>query len=114
MTTDQRVTILESRLADLRISEADLRSQIRQARLDHWQGRIDDLELQVRLGAVEGSDRLDQARTTLTTTWGKARAEMLETSSDAAHAAQAVQASLHGAYDDVRAALIDAKNAVSR
>lgn len=113
MTTDERVTILESHLADLRISEAEMRRQIRQAHLEHWQDRIDDLELQVHLGLADGSDRVTQARATLRTTWDKARGQLQDTSSDVTSAAQAVQASLHGAYDDVRAALIDAKNTMS-
>lgn len=114
MTTDQRIATLETHLDTLRTTQAELRGELRQARVDRWQDRIDDLELQVRLGVAEGSERVTQARATLHTTWDKARAQMQGTSADATSAAQAVQTSLHGAYDDVRAALVDAKNSLTR
>lgn len=114
MTTDERVSTLESHLNEIRTSEADLRRQLRQARVDHWQDRIDDLEFQVHLGVVDGSERLTQATKTLHSTWDQARAELLDASSDAAAAAETLGARVRGAYEDVRTSLVDAKNTMSR
>lgn len=114
MTTDERISALESHLDALRTEQADLRGQLREAQVDRWQGRIDDLELQLHLGVLEGSDRVSRATATLQHTWDQARAELLDTSSDASEAAQRVGERLQGAYDDVRASLIEAKNSLTR
>lgn len=114
MTTDQRVTALEAHLDALHSTQAHLRRELRQTRVDHWQDRIDDIDLQVRLGASDGSERLTQATTKLHATWDQARAELLGASSDAAAAAETLRGRLHAAYTDVRRSLIDTKNTITR
>ena len=53
MTTEDRIAQLEDQLHQLQGQQADLRKQLAKAQLDQWQGRIEDLEVQMHLGAVE-------------------------------------------------------------
>lgn len=114
MTTDERISALETSLDALSTTQADLRSQLRQARVDRWQDRIDDLELQIRLGVAEGGDRVTRASTTLHHTWNQARTQLLDASTEAGVAAESLHERLRNAYDDARAALIDTKNDLTR
>ncbi len=59
MTNEERIAKLEAQLDDLRSKVTDLRKQLTKAQIAQWQGRIEDLEVQMHLGAMESSDRLN-------------------------------------------------------
>lgn len=114
MTTDNRVAALEAHIDTLHTKQADLRRELRKARVDQWQDRIDDLDLQVRLGVSDGGERLTEATRKLQSTWDQVRGELLDASSDAADAADALRDRMQTAYSDVRTSLLDTKNRITR
>ena len=58
MTTEDRIAELEAQLGKLHTEVGDLRKQLAKAQIDQWQGRVEDPEVQMHLGAMEASDKL--------------------------------------------------------
>lgn len=114
MTTDERITDLEKHLHLLQETQARLIRQLAAARIDQWQARIDDLELQVHLGAMDGNERLAQRTEQLRNAWDRTRFQVESASSTAASAAETLWTGLEAAYRDVREVLLDPANKVSR
>jgi hypothetical protein len=56
MTNEDRITGLEAQIRKLQAEQAELRMQLAKAQLDRWRGRIEDLEVQMHLGAMEAGD----------------------------------------------------------
>jgi len=110
MTTEDRITQLEHQLHELRGQQADLRKQLAKAQLDQWQGRIEDLEVQMHLGAVEASDKANAQMTKLRDRWADARRQFEESIKTASSVADTVRAGLESAFDDLRKALLESKN----
>ncbi|AXT84915.1 hypothetical protein C6I20_06735 [Aeromicrobium sp. A1-2] len=109
MTTDERIAQLESRLNKLSEDHAAVTRQLAQAHVDQWQGRIDDLELQVHLGATEATDRLEALTSELQTRWSKARRQMEDASSTTSAVAETLRTGVENAYKELRTALLDSR-----
>ena len=56
---EDRIRELETQIVKLQAQQADLRKQLIKARIENWQGRIDDMEVQIHTGAVETSENVD-------------------------------------------------------
>jgi predicted nucleic acid-binding Zn-ribbon protein len=110
MTTDERIAQLEAQVDDVRAKLAELRKQMTKAQLDQWQGRIEDLEVQMHLGAMESSDRLNALLGHLRSRWADARKQFEDRTSTATSVAESVRTGLEGAFAELRKALLETKN----
>jgi TolA-binding protein len=110
MGNEDRITGLESQIRKLQGEQAELRRQLAKAQLDQWRGRIEDLEVQMHLGAMEASDQLAALMRQLRDKWADARRQVEENISTASGAADTVRTGLENAFDDLRKALLEAKN----
>jgi TolA-binding protein len=110
MTSEDRITGLEAQIRKLQAEQAELRKQLGKAQLDQWRGRIEDLEVQMHLGAMEASDQLTARMRQLRDKWADARRQFEENVSTASDAADTVRTGLEKAFDDLRKALLEAKN----
>jgi hypothetical protein len=110
MTTEEHIAQLEDQIHELQGQQADLRKQLAKAQLDQWQGRIEDLEVQMHLGAVEASDKATAQMKKLRDRWADARRQLEESVKTASSAADTVRTGLEKAFADVRQALLESKN----
>ena len=113
MTTDERIAHLEAQIDDLRAKLAELHQQMTKAQIDQWQGRIEDLELQMHLGAMETSDKLTALMGHLRSRWTDARQQFEDRASTASSIADTVRTGLENAFAEVRKALLETKNKLS-
>ncbi|HSE47115.1 MAG TPA: hypothetical protein VLA89_17485, partial [Gemmatimonadales bacterium] len=113
MATEDRIKKLEAQIDELRAKQAELNKQLAQAEIDRWQGRIEDLEVQMHLGAMETNDRLKGLLDQLHHRWADAKVQIGSTTSAAAEGADAVRTSLEAAFKDIRQALLDTKNKIA-
>jgi chromosome segregation ATPase len=110
MTTEDRITQLEDQLHDLQGQQADLRKQLAKAQLDQWQGRVEDLEVQMHLGAVQASDKANAQMKKLRDKWADARRQFEDSIKTATSVADTVRTGLENALDDLRKALLESKS----
>jgi gas vesicle protein len=110
MTTEDRIAQLEHQLRELQGQQAELRKQLAKAQLDQWQGRVEDLEVQMHLGAVEASDKATAQLSKLRDRWADARRQFEESIKTASSVADTVRTGLVNAFDDLRKALLESKN----
>ena len=113
MTTEERIAQLEAQIDDLRAKQAELHKQMTKAQIDQWQGRIEDLEVQMHLGAMETSDKLAALMGRLRSNWADARKQFEERASTASGLADSVRTGLENAFAEVRKALLEAKDKLS-
>jgi predicted nuclease with TOPRIM domain len=110
MTTEDRIAQLEDQLHELQAQQTDLRRQLAKAQLDQWRGRVEDLEVQMHLGAVEASDKANAQMNKLRDRWADARRQFEESIKTASSVADTVRAGLENALNDLRQALLESKN----
>jgi len=110
MSTEDRVAKLESQIDKLRAQQADLRKQLAKAQFDQWQGRIEDLEVQMHLGGMEASDKLTALMDRLRDRWSDARRQFESSITTAASVADTVRTGLEKAVEDLRKALLESKS----
>ena len=110
MTTEERIAQLEAQIKDLHAKQVALHKQMAKAQIDQWQGRIEDLEVQVHLGAMETTDRLTALMGQLRTRWADARRQFEDRTSTASSVADTVRSGLENAFKEVRKALLESKN----
>lgn len=108
MTTEAEIARLENRILELETQQQALRQQLAQAQIDQWEGRIDDLEVQLHLGELELSDRLAPLVETLRNRWLDAKEQVGLTSSTATDVVETLRSGLEQAMDDIRTAVLDA------
>jgi len=109
MTTEERIAKLEAQIGKLQTKQAELHKQLARAQLDQWQGRIEDLEVQMHLGAMETNDKLTALMDQLRSRWADARRQFEDAASTASSVADTVRAGLENAFKDVRKALLDSR-----
>lgn len=109
MTTDERIAKLEARLDKLTDDHTAVTRQLAQAHVDQWQGRIDDLELQVHSGARDATDRVSALSAALQARWSKARAQMDDAGTTTSAAADNLHTGLEKAYKELRDALLESR-----
>ncbi len=112
MTTDEKIAKLEARIDVLQDDQATVTRQLAEARIDQWQARIDDLEVQIHLGTLEARDRFKVLSDELQTRWSKARRQMEDASSTTAGVADTLKQGVEGAYSELRNALLESKKQI--
>jgi hypothetical protein len=113
MTENERVKKLEVQIADLEKKQSELFTQLAEARLDQWKGRLEDLEVQVHLGAMETNDRVAALMQKARDRWDDARRQLSGATTAATEVIDTVRGGFENAIDDVRRALLDARKQVA-
>ena len=113
MTSEARIAKLEAQIDELSKKQADLNKQLTKAQLDQWRGRIEDLEVQLHLGAMESSDRLNALMAGLRSRWADARKQFEDRASTATSVADTVRTGLENAFAELRKALLETKSKLS-
>ena len=109
MTTDDRIAKLEAEIGKLQEKQAELQQELTKAQIDQWQARLEDLEVQMHLGAMESSDRLTALMDQLRGRWTDARRQLEGTIATASTVADTLRAGLEGAFGEVRKALLESR-----
>lgn len=109
-TTEERIAKLEAQISKLQAKQADLHKQLTKAQIDQWQGRIEDLEVQLHLGAMDTNDRLTLLMEQLRSRWSDARRQFEEATSTASSVADTVRTGLENAVKELRKALLESKS----
>ncbi|HEX9031679.1 MAG TPA: hypothetical protein VF834_07510, partial [Streptosporangiaceae bacterium] len=110
MTTEKRIEKLESQIKRLQTKQNELNKQLTKAQIDQWQGRLEDLEVQMHLGAMEGNDRLRALMDQLRGRWSDSKRQFEEGMTTASSVADTVRVGLENAFKDVRKALLETKS----
>lgn len=110
MTTEARITKLEAQIDRLEAKEAELRSQLAKAQLDQWYARIEDLELQAHLGAMETQDRIRALMAQVRQAWQDAKRQVEGTASTATEVVDDVRTRIEGLLQDLRRGIADASD----
>jgi predicted nucleic acid-binding Zn-ribbon protein len=110
MTTDARISKLEAQIDRLEAKEAELRSQLAKAQLDQWYARIEDLELQAHLGAMETQDRIRALMAQVRQAWQDAKRQVEGTASSASEVVDDVRTRIEGLIQDLRRGMADASD----
>ena len=112
MTDEKRITELEAQITELHKKQDELYEQLAQAERDRWQGYVDDLELQMHLGAMEANDRVNELMGVLRKAWSDASREVDNRSATATDVGATLRKGLQSAVRDVRQALLDSKQKI--
>lgn len=113
MDTDSRIVALEARIDALKNEQDALNRQLARAQRDQWQSRIEDLEVQVHLGAMEANDRAKARLDQLRSTWAEVRSQVDEASTTATDVGETLRNGLDRAVRDLREALLQSKARIS-
>lgn len=114
MSDQKDIERLDERIRELEAEQEGLRKQLAQAQIDQWEGRIDDLEVQVHLGTLEVADRLQPLLESLRNRWLDAREQVGRAPSTTGDVLDALRSGLEQAMKDIRTAVVDAKDAAVR
>jgi hypothetical protein len=110
-TTDETAT--RERIDALQAEIVGLRMELARTRIEQWAGRLDDLELQYHLGRMEADERLSAALADVRHRIAKARARAENRGEAAEEAVEAVTSGVEHAFDDLRQAMVRARDAVT-
>jgi predicted nuclease with TOPRIM domain len=113
MTNEERIAELEAQIEELHAKQADLHKQLTQTQIDQWQGRIEDLEVQMHLGSMEANAKLTALMDQLRTKWSDTRRQLEDATSTASSVADTVRAGFENAYTEIRKALLEGKSQLS-
>jgi chromosome segregation ATPase len=113
MDSDDRIGRLEQQLEDLTRRQDALRRELARAQRDQWQGRIEDLEVQFHLGAMEANDRARALLEELRSRWADVRTQLDDVSSTAGGVRESMWTGVENAVRDLRAALLESKARIS-
>lgn len=113
MTTEERIAKLEAQIEKLEAKQTELRQQLVKAEIDQWQGRIDDLEVQAHLGAMEVNDRVNAGVEQLRARWTDTRRQVEHAAATASDVADTLREGVASAVKDLQKALIDSKKKVA-
>jgi chromosome segregation ATPase len=114
MTENQRIVDLERKIEDLERQHEELSRQLAEARSDQWQARIDDLDVQAHLGAMEAQDRLDPLIEQLRGAWLDARRRFDSGASTASDVIDQLRDGFEQAGRDIRDALNEVRESVKQ
>jgi chromosome segregation ATPase len=109
MTDNERIKKLEAQIKRLETKQSDLYDQLAEARLDQWKGRLEDLEVQARLGAMDTNERVAAVMQKARDRWDEARKQLSGATAVAGDVVETVRGGFETALDDLRRALLDAK-----
>jgi predicted nucleic acid-binding Zn-ribbon protein len=109
MTDDDRIAQLQAQIDRLEARQSELYEKLAEARLDQWKGRLEDLEVQVHLGAMDTNDRVNALVEKARERWNEAKSKLGGATSVASDVGETVRKGVESAVEDVRKALLDAK-----
>jgi prefoldin subunit 5 len=109
MTDNDRIAQLQAQIDRLEAKQTELYEQLAEARLDQWKGRLEDLEVQVHLGAMDSNDRMKALVEKARERWSEAKVKLGGATSVASDVGETVRKGFESAVEDVRKALLDAK-----
>jgi predicted nucleic acid-binding Zn-ribbon protein len=110
MTTEERMAKLEAEIDKLQAKQAELHKQLAKTQIEAWQGRVEDLEVQLHLGAMEANERLTALMDQLRGKAADARRQFEGATSTASSVADTVRAGLESAFGEVRKALLESRS----
>lgn len=110
MAGEDRITQLEKQIHELRDQQADLRKQLAKAQLDQWQGRIEDLEVAMRLSAAAASSKTTAQMARLRDRWTDARRQFEDSIKTASSVKDTVRTGLENAFNDLHKALLESRD----
>src|SRR5690242_14843493 len=113
MTTDDQIAAMKTRIEELEDQVGDLREQVLRAQIEQWQGRIDDLEVQVHLGSMEVDERVAPLLQGLRDRWLDAQEKLAGAPGTAGDVLDALRGGLDQAMADIRDAVLQAKRTVT-
>jgi len=111
MTESERITDLELRLGELEAQQKDVRTQLFDAQIELWEGRVDDLAVQMHLLTLDARDRLQPVVDKLQARLLDARSEVEKRGDTANEMVGDLRRGVQSAVDDVRTAVRDAATA---
>lgn len=111
---DDRIAKLEKKIHALETKQSELYEQLAEARLDQWKGRLEDLEVQAHLGAMDTNDRIANLVQRARDRWDDAKAQLGGATAVASDVAETVRGGLESAIDDVRKAVLDARKQANK
>lgn len=110
MTTEERIARLEGQIEELRTRQSELHQQLAQAQLDQWQGRVEDLEVQMHLAAMEANDKAADLMQQVRSRWADVRKQVEGATSTATSIGGSLREGLEKAVRDLRKALLESRN----
>jgi molecular chaperone GrpE (heat shock protein) len=108
MTDQDRIGGLEAQIEELKSQLSDVRRRLVTAEFDQWRGRIDDLELQAKLGSMGVQDRVMPVVEQLRDLWLDARERTGDGAETASEVAGRLREGVESAYRELRNAVSDA------
>jgi len=114
MTPEARIERLEAQLERLEEREAELRRQLMEAQVDQWRARIEDLEVQAHLAAMDTSDKVTELLEQTRARWREAKAELLRPAELAGDVVDTVRNGIEDGLDEIRNALVEARDLARR
>ncbi|WP_332644195.1 hypothetical protein [Aeromicrobium sp.] len=113
MDTNERITALEGKIKTLQTKQAALNKQLADAQVEQWKARIDDLEVQIHLGAMEANSKLAPLMDQLRNTWIDARSQFEDTADTATSVAETLRTGVENAYGELRKAVLETRSTIS-
>lgn len=110
MADDDRIARLEAKIAELEAEQSRLYEQLAEAQLDQWKGRLEDLEVQAQLGAMDANDRVHAVVQQARERWSEAKVQLTGKTSRAGDVVETVRNGLETALGDIRRALVEARD----
>jgi predicted nucleic acid-binding Zn-ribbon protein len=114
MSTQPQGSTTEKHIEELEDQISALRTEVTQARLEQWQGRIDDLEVQAHLAIKEADERVGALIADVRSRIAKGREQMRDAGATATGIADALTEGIEKAIKDVREGLIKARETAGR
>ena len=109
MADNDRIAKLEKQMDRLEAKQNELYEQLAEARLDQWKGRLEDLEVQIRLGAMDTNDRVEALAQKARDRWTDAKSQLTGAKATAVDVVETVRSGLESALADLRKAVVDAR-----
>ena len=113
MDTNERITQLEAKIKTLQTKQSALNKQLADAQVEQWKSRIDDLEVQIHLGAMEANQKLAPLMDKLRNAWIEARSQVGGKAETATNAADVLRTGVENAYAELRKAVLETRSTIS-
>jgi len=113
MNTEEKIARLEQQITELRNEQDQLYRRLAGAQLDQWKSRVEDLEVQFHLGAMEANDRATVLLKEVRSRWAEVRTHADGAASTASDVGEALRDGLESAVRDLRKALLESKARIS-
>jgi chromosome segregation ATPase len=108
-TAEERISRLEAQIDKLEGEQRRLREKLTEAQVEQWQGRIEDVEVQSHLAALEAQDRLGPLREDLRNQWLDVKTQLGHSKDTAADVIDTVRDSVESAIKALRDAVLDTR-----